>query len=168
MKKAIILMLTLTLLLLGTSTALAQSGDGTYSEVPTIGTPATGGIGTGGGAMLATSRVSTESSGPTITSRSNYIQEYATRNLKCYAYTATAATATTISHSFEIQRWNGSSWVYYSSGSNSTSNTSIFSSYYYRTVSGGYYYRVKTTHRSYQGTSLYDSETLYSSYIYVD
>jgi hypothetical protein len=96
----------------------------------------------------------------------NSITEQSSAYLKLYAYTSTNLTSDKITHSFELQQWNGSAWVVYSTGSTYDTDTSIYQNSIYRSVAHQKYYRLKTTHYAYLGVqSIYD--ILYTSSIYV-
>jgi hypothetical protein len=162
MKKLVAFALAIVLFATMTSTAFASDLSDSYSSVPTEGTPAKGGIGSAeGSADYSALDVDFY-----VEYWRNSIQEIASGYLRMYGYTKTNIVADKIENDYYLQQWNGSAWVTYSTSYNYVYDEISFTLNIYRYVSSGYYYRVKTIHRGWLDTS-YDSETLYSSYIYV-
>lgn len=165
MKRITAMLLFLVLTLSLASTALAVDPPDSkkpYSEVPTEGTPAKGNVGSAEGQLLYTPK----SGGIEIYTWRNSITELSPGYVKCYCLTITDFLADKVENDYVLQRWNGSSWVSYSTSQNWDLFTDFLGTNIYRYVAQGYYYRVMTTHRGWLGLG-YDQEVLYSSYIYV-
>jgi hypothetical protein len=103
----------------------------------------------------------------TIIAWSNQIQKVAAGTVLCTSETDTNGIVDTISVMYEVQQWNGSSWINYAAGSDSGYNTSIWDGAIQRGVTAGYYYRLVTNHYSYKGGNLVSHTSATSTSIYV-
>lgn len=166
MKKFTAIVLTIALLVSFTTTALAADPPLTYSSVPTSGTPANGSVGSAQGARTSFGMSPMAVGDIHVYIWRNSITEISSGYLKLFGLTQTDLNADRVDLNFTLQQWNGSDWVTYSTSNNYDTDTSYLSLNIYRYVAHGYYYRVKTVHNGYLNTSS-DTETLYSSYIYV-
>ncbi len=98
---------------------------------------------------------------------SNQISNAGGGRVNCTSNTQTNGIADQISVSYQVQRWNGSSWTTVASGSTTGYNFSNYSSGISRSVTPGYYYRLVTYHYSYIGGSLVGSASVTSTSIYI-
>lgn len=161
MKK--ILAFVLTVALLCSFSSVAFAADPPMTSAPTVGTPANGNVGSAEGYRRMALMTS---SGILVTTWRNSIQESSSAYLRLNGVTETNLVANRVDLNFTLQQWNGTSWVTYSSSANYDTSVDYFTQTIYRSVAHGYYYRVKTVHAgTLDGDS--DSQTLYSSYIYV-
>ena len=165
MKKVFAMVLVLALAFAMTAApALATDPPQVYSSVPTEGVPAKGNVGTAEGHR----DFAAKAAGVCLYSWRNLIKEDSSAYVKCWQMTETDILADKIQCDFVLQQWNGTDWVTYSTSPNNWMlDTDMFTNSIYRAVAHGYYYRVKTTHKAWLALS-YDSEVLYSAYIYVN
>lgn len=164
MRKFITIVLCVVLVLSLGAVAFAQEDAQSLSTVPTIGeiSPSKD-VATGEFFLPNSSRAGTGA----VLYASNQISNAGGGRVNCFSNTRTNGVADQISVSYQIQRWNGSSWTSFTSGSSTGYNTANYSGGISRSVTSGYYYRLVTYHYSYIGGSLVGSASVTSTSIYI-
>lgn len=59
----------------------------------------------------------------------------------------------TLSVDYRLERWTGTAWVTFKTGSNNATNTNLLNAASDWTVMPGYYYRVTSIHTAYDGSA---------------
>jgi hypothetical protein len=164
MRRFIIIALCLVFVFSFSGIAFAQENGPGYSEVPTIGDISPYENFAVGELQQINSLSATAGS---ITNASNQLTNLGGGAVACSSNTRTNGRVDQISVDYQIQKWNGSSWVFFTSGSTTGYNTSNYSGAISRQVELGFYYRLVTYHYSYIGGALVGSQSVTSTSIYI-